>query len=77
MKGCFATLLLCYFLPMHVFRYNEAVAQILSDFCNGPFCSLERMELLNKRSHIRIKYDIVREEASWSTFPFSIYSISI
>ena len=37
MKGCFATLLLCYFLPMHVFRYNEAVAQILSDFCNGPF----------------------------------------
>lgn len=36
MKGCFATLLLCYFLPMHVFRYNEAVAQILSDFCNGP-----------------------------------------
>ena len=37
MKGCFATLLLCYFLPMHVFRYNEAVAQILSDFYNGPY----------------------------------------
>lgn len=49
MKGCFATLLLCYFLPMHVFRYNEAVAQILSDFCNGPIISYHMKASFNQK----------------------------